>query len=1002
MWKWSVALMMGLAVLGTAAEVPAWRDATPGAKFFGADRYWRLRDTLLWHLHDETGDGFSLNIDVRDMNTYLQGPRAVSLMVTGPDGKILARRILEDDGIVNGDAARHDGMPDTYGDIRYRHWHRHHSPGGYPPGKSRSPYLSHPEEIPARTVALRVPPDGKGVYRLLIIGTWDHWVSVTPDRPLTGAVSPGPAPLYVHGAQLAEAWLCAPRGMRDFALAVTEEVTPANWSATLSTADGRELARTAPKTAFNFAVVRDLPSDVYRLQVSGKEPGACLHVFGAPMLLAPDAETARKLRGGMETDKYGRVTFHAHQRTLWDWAYSLRPDDLAIPGKAANPALAVPEASNKLTLGDVPAVAASQALDPASPDFGKFMPTGNAALDKKFNGWYPGALFLAEVAAFDHPDNPWFGHPGLTRRVMLYYATQCFSRQADWFWFSSFGEGDGISAKFPETFTSLWQLGLRSNWYPLQDASFAAHLKPAREAFSWSLPPAVNAAWTQAVQCWAAGRIIAQQGECSNQWAKGLLHMSNIYSATRDPLVQEALRRQTDYFCAAGALGRVSPDDDNWSPKSKTGFAGRAADAGIVGGGIPVEQFGHDGEYCCQTVSHLSEVYRALPNKKITDWLDTYYQLKTHLTLPKDGDWPPSTFAHTLSPTDMNFRTRYYTHKSDLRGTAERIHYGEIWNNQRCDEKPWPVFEKGDFVRDVDKRYGFIKTPAYYSVLYTGSPAPWFHLWTHAKITPGSIDFVGYDGMNYGGLGCKATKPGAVSAVWVPGCGVVWAAQNHNVMYSHGVWARLKHKICEATEAGVDDNVDFEGYNDSGNRLDAETRVYTRDTDFMYLPLTVKRKIKFTDAEIDLEAELTANGDIDASGLYEAVPVYLQNREVKLYDGNFAPVPFAMPATLTTPHNCSSGEVPENMRGPLPDHPGVRFRAFDIVNKKGAGALVLFDREWRAEVTQPIRYRDVGAAGGGFSLALPTRMKKGETLRWRYRIIPHPNPLTAEQLKAME
>ncbi len=986
-----VQLAFVLMISGT--EIPAWRDTTPSARFLGPDRFWRCRDTLLWHLQDETGTGFRLAIDVRDMNTYLQGPRAVSMTVVGPRGEIVAHQVLEDDGVVDGNQAHHDGLPDMYGDMRYRAWHRHHSPEGIPPGRSRSPHLEAPGALPARTVTLAVPPVGPGLYRLLIVGTWDHWISVTPSRPVAAAIHPGPGPLHLHGDQLADAWLYAPANVEDIGVSISEEVAPWSWHATVADETGKEVAVVEPKGPYNYAFIRSAqPASVYRLRITGGSPGGCLHVFGVPMLLCPDEATARSMQGGMQLDEYGRTTWHEAQRQLLSWAYSLDPEELQSPKTLADPDLAVP-GRVKCRLADVPALLDAQVLDRAAGNFGDFKKTGNDALDKQLGFWEPAGGVLARLVAFDHPDNPWHGDPILVRRIMLWLATQRFATQNAWFWYAA-SEGP---KRYPEQVESLWSVGLRSNWYPLQDAQFAVVLGPVREALSWSLPPAVNAAWVQSLRCWALGRLTAQQGECTNQWAKGLEHLATIYMATRDATIKDVLDRQTEYFCTPGVLGRVNPDADTWSHRSGVGFGGLAADSGLIGGGIAAEQFGHDGEYCLETVSHLSHVNDILPNPRIVAWLNEYYLLKTHLTMPKDGIWPANPFAHTVSPSDTNFRTRYYTHKSGLGGASDQVVYGDLWAGKRNDAKPWPVFEEGSFLRTIDDRYAFLKTPSYYSILHTGPAAPWYTAWTQPRIGEGTMEWIGYGGMHYGGLGHKASKLGAISGIWVPDCGIVWSCQNHNVMYTNAIWGRRLQPVCEIWEEGVDGHIVSEAYNHPVTHLDGETRVLTRTTEFLYVPLTVERRVSFGDEVIDVAVELRASGPCELQELYEAIPVYVQGREIKLHGDDLVAIAYEKPEALTTPAN-SNHAPPREMWGDLHELPKVRFQAIDIVNAQGAGAAIVFDQTYDATQTQPIRYRDVAAATGGFNIVLPAQLAAGQTVRLRYRIVPHRQSLTRDQL----
>lgn len=990
-----------LPLLAAATEVPAWRDAASATRFLGPDRLWRCRETLLFHLQDDAGTGFRVAVDLRDMNTYVQGPRPVLLCVEGPDGRMVARQVVEDDGKVAGDDAHHDGVPDMYGDLRYRSYWLHHSPTGCAPGKSRSPSLAQPEQLPARSVSLAVPAAGPGLYRLMVVGTWDTWVAITPDRPLATAIHPGPAPLYLHGATLDGAWLWTPPNVQDLGFAISEEVRPWSWQLDIQDEAGKTVGKIAPKSLYNYVLLRQAkPDALYQLRLQPGQPGACLHLKGAPMLLCPDAATARRFHAGLVLDAKGRPAYHAFQTTLYQWADSLKPADLALALAPADPAVGLPDKDgkpSKFVLADIPRILAAQQLDPAQANYGDFAPTGDDALDKRLHPfWLPGAAILARVAGWDDPRNPYYGHPALARRTLLYLVGKRLSRQTPWFWF----ENNEDPATFPERQEGFWGLPYRSNWYPLQDANFAVMLGPIRAQLPYALPPAVTDALRSSLEDWGIGRTVAQQGECTNQWAKGLEHLVDIWFATRNYELQSVMQRQIDMFTTPGYLGRVNPDSDPWSSRGKVGY-GNAADSGIIGAAIPAEQLGHDGEYCLQTVSHLSYIHSLLPNPKILTWLNGYYDFKTHLTLPRGADWPKAAFSDTCSPTDTNFRTRYYTHKSGLNGAEREVKYGDIWAGQKNDATPWPALRPDSFTHSIDDRYVFLKTPAYYGILYTGPNAPSWLSWTQPEIGAGSVEWVGYGGVHYGGYGYKASKLGALSALYVSGCGPTLLSQNHNVMYTHNVWGRLPGTICQATEPDlVDPHVIAECYAQPTTRYQADTRLLTRSAAIDYTPLAVDRRIAFADDALDVTLTLTASAAATFTELHEAVPVFLQNRQVKLYGAELQPVAYELPKEIVTPQNAYKSD-PYPLTGEDAALPIVNARAIDVTAKNGAGALILFDQAHDFSQVHPLRYRDAAAPTGSFNLNLPLAWQPGQTLSLHYRIVPHTKPLAAADLQRL-
>ncbi|MBT3291067.1 MAG: hypothetical protein HN380_27220 [Victivallales bacterium] len=979
--------------------------AMPGnpaaAGYLGPDMLWRPRESVVFHLADDKGTGFGLRLAIRDMNTYQQGDRPVMLWVTGPRGNTLVNRVIDDTPERPDNDRFRDGLSDMYQDCRYREWHRHSSPGGYPPGKERSPYLAHPEKLPVRNVDVRVPPAGKGLYRVVIQASWDHWVSLTPDRPIPAGIHPGPGPLYVHGARLQDAYIYAPANTKEIGISLTEEIQPFNWQVTVRDQGGKVLGATRPQSFLNYTILKSVPGDsVLRLQIEGKTTGACLHITGVPFVLCPDAETARLIHGGLNTDAKGRATFHHHQRVLLAWADALQPQDLAadVTLPDANPVLSGTR-KKQVFLHDMPAILACQDLDPASPTYGRFRKSDGPAFEAKFSSWRRKVDVVAEAAGNADPANPYLGHPALVRRVLLCRAMTNLQTLSPCFWY---GHREG-----PREFTieedTFWGVPFRSAWYPMHDAMHVLSLRPIRSAVDWALPAAVFQAWRQSFLQWTTARTLMHQGECSNQWAAGLKHMKQVWEATQERQVEQVLRRQVERFTTPGNLGRVAPDPTPYSLKSAIGYP-HAADTGLIGGGIASDGLGHDNEYCLESTLHMANIWQALQADSIRRWLDEYYVLKTHLTLPKSGKHASDIFSGTCSPSDSNFRTRYYTHKSPLGKLRPQIRYGPLWAGEEREDTPWPCLEEGTFLRNIDNRFYFIKTPGYYSIVYAGPSKPDWASWGAAVVKNGSAELAGPGGMHYGGLQYKPTKAGAISAIWVKDCGPTLLCQNHNVMFSNVVWGRVKKPLFPKWEDGhVDPTIVCSAYAQPEASFDEATRTYRKREPVPYLPLTVERTISFQDEVIRMTLTLKATGDFEVAELYECVPYFAERRRIRALTnapGGFED--FTIPKPITTPSKWPRGRRPDPaLSGENPELPKVTAKGFDIAGDSGAGSTIIFDGEHTFTQTQPIRYRKVAAATGAWNLPLPTRMAKGETHTVRYSIWSHAKPVDAAALERM-
>jgi hypothetical protein len=933
----------------------------------GNDAIWRCREGLVFHLLDDSGDGFKLSIDIRDMNTYMQGPREVLIFVSGPKGNILANMVVPDDGIVKGDFKHKDGMGDFWQDVRYREFYRFNSPNGMPPGKTRSPLLDNPSSIPKRTVEVTIPPAGKGLYRLVFVASMDHFISVTPSRGLTAAIHPGPGPLYIPKNMLDTSFLYIPPQTNDVAIMINEEVTPFTYAATINDDSGKVLADIKPKGRFNYAMIKDAePGSIYEIDLKhGNEPGGYLHILGAPMLLCPDRATAQRLRGGLiEADRNGHYIYHGFQKVLADWAYSLNPSDLSVDTQGDQ---------------DLAAILAAQDVNPNSKKYGWF-PTINKVFPRRFGFWKQPADHLAKIVA--NPDSPLYGNRAIIKRIALNRIMEYLLTQNPYFWY---GTSQQQGKKIPDTIDSIWDIGLRSNWYPLQDAVHAKTYGYIKELAPYALPADVVNAWKNSFRSWVICRTTMQQGECSNQWGKGLEHMNTMYKATRDYTTGEILKRQIERITTPGILGRTSPDILPYTRKSKVGIDGLACDTGRMGGGVAADGMGHDGEYCLETTSHLNNVWEEFRDPRIQEFLNEYYVLKSHLSVPRGPEAPASTFTGTMHPTDTNFRTRYYTHKSPLgEELRPKIDYGPIWAGKQG-KKGWPCLEEGSFVRNVDNRFYFVKTPSYYAIVYGGPALHDYANWATIEIHDGYFDVTGYGGMYYGGYGRKATKIGTISGLWVTGCGATLFGQNHNVNYSNSLWGRVAKPVSKTWEEGfVDPYVVSSSYAQAEFDFDETKRSFKKVQVMDYAPLKLTTEVAFHDHDIAVRLEIEALKDVDFKELYFTLPYYCEDRRVFLYD-NGAKKAFEIPKYLTA----DSRKLYEDTRyaGENPDLPRVTFEAFSVLAENSdQGTKIVLDKPYIAVQTQPLKYRSAAAAIAGFNLVLPTQWQKGKTYTLTYKI----------------
>ncbi len=972
-------LTLGLAGLlaGCASidHAPTWKGQ-PGTAFLGDDVLWRPREALVFHMLDEEGTGFDLRFTVRDMNTYVHAPAPVSFFVEAPDGTIAATAFLEDDGMVGGDFKHQDGIYDPFADFRYRQYHRANSPGGRPPNKERSPYLDKPDKLPARVVRVRVPASGKGLYRVSVTGRWDHWISITPSRPLSTGVHPGGGPFYVHGLQLKKTFFYVPKTSQDIGLAITEEIEPYNWALALKTEGGRLVKAVKAQGFSTFLSLTPETDAVYQLEIEGDTTGACLHGKGFPMVLCPDAATARKIHGGMEVDPRGRYSFHSSIRMLDQWSDSLQEADLAVGVKLSEKQRNISfkerrgHSNYTFKLGDVETALNEQSIDPASEDFG--MLKGRIGHLKKED-------LLAFVAGFDDPRNPYFGQPAIVRRVLL--ANLANLRKLD----PAFRfETADLAFTKPAEVKHYFNLPVRSNWYGLGgDANHVESLLALKDVIGKGLPDDVINAWKQAFALWAYGRINMHVGEVANQWGYNFNNMLKIFQVTGDVELEKAIRRHAELVSTPNLYGRLNPDETPFDRKK-----GRLdTDCGLTPSGYMPEQMGFDGEYTCEQTMLWGRIWQHTRQQGIVDWFNQFNTLKTYVTLSKNEKAPQVCFSQTCSPTDLNFRTRYMTHKNHQpREMVGQVDYLDLWFPEKGVEpaKPWPFLQDKDFTKIVDDKFFLINKSGYYAILYGGPRLPIWANWSaSAGLEGDSLNFDGFEGAGYGAWGQSACKPGGISALYVKGCGPVLLGQNHTVMDSNTVWGRAKQPLFKAWRQDVDPTEFASCYAQPDVDFDADVSTYRIREKIPFMPLTVTRTIRFNDESIDVAVDVEASAPVSCQELNYSIPFFADKRAVTAVSGA-GDTQVEIPEAVTTP---SRPRYPDaELEKSRWDMKPFVARAIAVNADNGTGVVYEFDRERTVKPLRPFRYRAVAPASGSFMLALPNTLKAGERVRLSYRI----------------
>ncbi|MDD5706505.1 MAG: hypothetical protein PHR35_11310 [Kiritimatiellae bacterium] len=1005
-----VIVFSGVAALAADARnvAPEWRGKTPGTAWLGPDVLWRAREWLIFTLLDEKGGGFRLDLTLRDMNIYMQGERPVLIFVLDPDGEVCASQVVEDDGVVSGNEQYCDGIYDEFQDIRYREYHRLLSPGGTPPGKKRSPILDAPEKLVPRNVSVTVPSNARaGLYRAVVIASWDHWLSLTPDRPLLMGIHPGQGPLYAHKDRLKEAYLYLPPGVKDVGFGYAEEVMPFGWTLTVNDEAGNLLGKTVPRTRYSYFIDRNAKGDsVLKLSLGGTSPGCCLSVEGAPFVLCPDAESARKIHGGVEVNSRGDWLYHAGQKKVLDWALSLKPEDFKVEVKEpAEPFQLTTEyhGIKPSFSSDLPRLLASQDLDPRSPTYGQYIDTGDADFDERTHGSAGKNTAVFRALIHNSPGNTYYQNAALMRRVALGAIMEGLLKLGPGLFFCH-GESPKVYPEFRED--QFFGLPFRVGWYNFSDAKKSLAYERAYELLRAGLPAEVMKAWRNLLRTWGYGRSMAHSGEATNQWILHLNELGGICKAVNDPVLDGLLRASVERWATPGVLGRIDPDPTPFCLVGGLGFA-YACDLGWTAAGYPSDT-GFDAEYCNETVFYCRELYDYTGNAGIMERCGDYVELKAHLALPVDGTMS----GNITCPTDMSHRTPMPSASVPIHKEMAGMPYVDTYaycyalqnrgartSSPAQPKLPWPCLEEGPFVRNFDKAFYFLKTPAYYSIVYGGeSQSGWRGFAGTVRTRDGSSEFLGSSSeCGYGGRGRLACKLAGLSAVFVRDCGPVLLSNNQDVFYVNNLWSRSRTGDRRGGSGLVIPEYDAAGYVTPWLSFDETSRVVNSTARFQYAPLLWNRTIVFHDGRVDVSVDITATEDVDLLNLCEALPYpALDNRTVRTFrqDWSEGEKLGRLPARTAPPRHREPGE--KTTSATQDDVQPVRLRAFDISSPSGAGAAVVFGNESEFIHVPPMTY---GIQSLNFQFA--PRMRKGERQTLQYTIVPHDQAVSGAELMAM-
>ena len=203
-----------------------------------AEPFHRLYEGITAYVVNPDGRDFTVTLDVRDLNLYANGPREILFKVYDPEGRPVVREVIPDDGCGTAN------FPERTGgwDHELQAFYNHHAKG-IPPMFRWSAW-SDPARLKtlvARTFERPIKGGKKGVYRIVLAGTSDHYVTLRLSPDLKYGVGGHPTWMHGHGDLMKKSFIHVPTGTSGLFFAVSEMDEPRTRRFKLTAPDGKVL-----------------------------------------------------------------------------------------------------------------------------------------------------------------------------------------------------------------------------------------------------------------------------------------------------------------------------------------------------------------------------------------------------------------------------------------------------------------------------------------------------------------------------------------------------------------------------------------------------------------------------------------------------------------------------------------------------------------------------------------------------------------------------------------
>lgn len=307
------------------------------------EQFYRLHEGLTAYVNNPQGTDFTVNLDVRDLNLFASGPREVLFKVYDPDGRPVVREVIPDDGVASAN------FPDRIGgwDHELQYYANLQAKGTVP--TIRFSAWSDPKRLATivkRSFERKIAGGKKGVYRIVLAGVPDHYVTLDLQPALKYGVVGHPTFMHGHGDLLKKSFIYVPKGTSGIFFAAAEPDLPRSRRFKITGPDGVVLfdgEATGGYTAsindkwqeasIDFPATGEYQGKLLTMEVSSGPGDYLVKVtlqqakqdafkdyvgMGSLAVYSPDEETARAIQGGTQVVD-DLVFWHPFQIRFHQW-----------------------------------------------------------------------------------------------------------------------------------------------------------------------------------------------------------------------------------------------------------------------------------------------------------------------------------------------------------------------------------------------------------------------------------------------------------------------------------------------------------------------------------------------------------------------------------------------------------------------------------------------------------------------------------------------------------